>query len=369
MEFLYRPIERLVDGAPGSRRFRAGPTAARRLLKGALFLAASCFLAHVFLAYFVGIDRLAEWVTRSPLEHPTGFLVMAATTGLMFFDFAYFREQTCLVACPYGRFQSAMTDRHSMIISYDRRRGEPRGKQRREAAPLPLPVLPDAAPAAPAKGDCIDCHLCVTTCPTGIDIRNGLQMECIGCAQCIDACDEVMDKIGKPRGLIRYSSAAILEGSATRLLRPRVFLYPVVLAGLLGLLGFLIATREAGEAAVLPRQGAPFYTLPDGRIANQVRLRLVNRGDRAASFAVSVPPEARALGVKIESPEASPTIAPAESRTIGFVLEAPPGVFSGRGAFETGVVVTTDHGFTTTLPFRMLGPVPRGSTPSEGGPR
>ena len=160
-------------------------------------------------------------MTRSPAEHPIAFLVMAATTALMLLDFGWMREQVCMVACPYGRLQSVLLDRRSLIVGYDARRGEPRGKLgRRGLAPI--------TPPAPA-GDCIDCGACVVTCPTGIDIREGLQMECIHCTQCMDACDSIMDRVGRPRGLIRYSSRDELAGAPRRILRPRVVLYPLLL--------------------------------------------------------------------------------------------------------------------------------------------
>lgn len=350
MEFLYRPIERLIEGAPGSRRAKKGASAGLRVIKYAVYLVCSCFLAHIFLAYFVGLEQLQVWVARSPAEHPTGFIVMATTTALMFFDFAYFREQTCLVACPYGRFQSALTDRDTMIISYDGTRGEPRGKR-----------------AASGRGDCIDCRMCVATCPTGIDIRRGLQMECIGCAQCIDACDAVMDKIKRPRGLIGYSSANILEGKAEHIIRPRIFLYPVILMGLIGLFVYRLATLPAAEAAVLPRQGAPFYSLPSGDIANQLRLRLVNRDEAATDFTFSLPEEAVSRGVRLVAEKEAVSVEPTDSVTVGCVLGAPPGIFSGRGAFETEVIVSASSGFTTRLPYRMLGPVPRLPKPETSG--
>src|SRR5205085_6417183 len=138
----------------------------RRLLKYGVYGVLALALAHTFLAYFVGVEQLALWVRRSPYDHPASFLVMAGTTALIFFDFAFFREQTCMVACPYGRWQSALLDKQSLIVAYDRNRGEPRAKGK---------VRPTGA------GDCIDCAACVTTCPTGIDIREGLQMECIHC--------------------------------------------------------------------------------------------------------------------------------------------------------------------------------------------
>ena len=145
----------------------------RRLLLLALFL------AHTFLAYFVGWDTVVHWVFGSPKNHPVGFAIVTMTTAAMLLDFAYFREQVCMVACPYGRWQSALLDSDSLIVAYDYNRGEPRGKGKDRTG----------------KGDCVDCLACVTTCPTGIDIRNGLQMECIHCTQCMDACDEIMEKV------------------------------------------------------------------------------------------------------------------------------------------------------------------------------
>ncbi len=363
MEFLYRPIEFLIDGPPGSRRASQGSQGPRKVLKYAVFFACSCYLAHTFLAYFVGVDQLWHWIGSSPAQHPTAFIVMAATTALMMFDFSFFREQTCLVACPYGRLQSAMLDRHSMIVTYDARRGEPRGRAHRKDArepdaDVPLPVLREAlATAAPARGDCIDCRMCVTTCPTGIDIRDGLQMECIGCAQCIDACDTVMDKIGKPRGLVRYSSRAILEGQARHLLRPRTLAYPAIILGLVALFTFLLLTKPSGEAAILPRQSAPFYTLPTGEIANQVRLRLVNRTAEPATYLIAVPDGSAAHSAHIIAETNPITLAGGESVNIGFILAAPPAAFSDRGQFMTGLSVTDGAGLHIDLPYRMLGPV------------
>jgi cytochrome c oxidase accessory protein FixG len=364
MEFLYRPIERLIDGAPGSARAGRPPSPGRRLLKYAIYLACSCFLAHVFLAYFVGVDALVQWVQRSPAEHPTSFIIMATTTALMMFNFAFFREQTCLVACPYGRIQSAMLDRHTLIVSYDRTRGEPRGKAKRPpAGDVALRVLPDPGAGADRRGDCVDCTLCVTTCPTGIDIREGLQMECIGCAQCIDACDAVMEKLHRPRGLIRYSSRAILDREAMTIVRPRIVLYPLILAGLTAVFLYVLLTRASAEAAILPRQGAPFYALPSGDIANQVRLRLVNRSDVAVRFHLGVAPEDTARSVRLVAEGAPFTLEPWESATVGCVLEAPPIAFTGRGALDAGIIVTDGREFRVTLPFHMLGPVNRGGTP------
>jgi cytochrome c oxidase accessory protein FixG len=189
--------------------FTAFPVAFSIIFPALYFPVLAMLLAHTFLAYFVGTEALAQWLRRSPAEHPTSFLVMAGVSVAMFANFTYFREQTCLVACPYGRMQSVLLDRQSMIVAYDPTRGEPRMKGK---------VRPVGA------GDCIDCGACVQTCPTGIDIRDGLQMECIHCTQCADACDDIMTRVGKPKGLIRYSSRELLEGHTRHLIRPRTVL-------------------------------------------------------------------------------------------------------------------------------------------------
>jgi cytochrome c oxidase accessory protein FixG len=220
MEFLFRPIERMFADREGVGGKPASPMPAwRKALMYLTFLVLCAHLSNTFLAYFVPPAILHTWITHSPLHHPAGFGIVAVVTALMMFDFCFFREQTCIIACPYGRFQSVLMDRWSMIISYDQQRGAPRGKLKR---PTSLPILQrtasDAKPPASAggsgssAGDCVDCSMCVSVCPTGIDIRDGLQFECISCAQCIDACDAVMDKISRPRGLIRYGSQAGMSG-------------------------------------------------------------------------------------------------------------------------------------------------------------
>ena len=366
MEFLYRPIERLLEGAPGRKRRIGSATGARKVLKYVLYLLASLFLAHTFLAYFVGPERLWTWVRGSPIHHPAAFLVMAITTALMMFDFAYFREQVCTVACPYGRLQSVMLDRHSLIVTYDERRGEPRGKKRRrraraDAGDVSLAVVGEggAVGAGGERGDCIDCTMCVTTCPTGIDIRDGLQMECIACAQCIDACDRVMDKIGRPRGLIRYSSQAILEGKARSIMRPRVFLYPVFLAVLAVIFVAMIGGRQSAEARVLPRQGATHYMLPSGEVGNQVRLRIVNRAKEPGTFGVTVDGHE---GAHIIADRTSVTLEPGESADFGFIVAMPPEAFSGTGGSDVTLTVAGGDGFEKSLRHHLIGPA---SAPRE----
>jgi cytochrome c oxidase accessory protein FixG len=340
MEFLFRPLEYWLEGGPrGTQQLDArGGLPGRRLLKHAIYGVLALFLAHTFLAYFVGIETLVQWVQRSPVEHPTTFFVMLGTTALIFFDFAYFREQTCLVACPYGRIQSVLLDRQSVIVGYDTSRGEPRMKG--------VKGRPETA------GDCIDCGNCVTTCPTGIDIRDGLQMECIHCTQCADACDAVMDKVGKPRGLIRYTSRDDIMGLPRRLLRPRVVLYPLVLVIMLGTFGYLLGTRADAEITVLRGIGAPYTREPDGAFLNQVRIRIRNRGtdERAYRIALEAPE-----GMRMVAPINPLPVKPGELATTSVFVEFPQRVLDD-GEVAVSFRIDDGRGFTRALPYRVLGP-------------
>jgi cytochrome c oxidase accessory protein FixG len=340
MEFLFRPIERLVEGgrsgslALDKQRSHFHP---RRLLKYAIYVVLAVFLAHTFLAYFVGTEALAQWIRRSPADHPTSFLVMAGTALAIFGDFAYFREQTCLVACPYGRMQSVLLDRQSLIVAYDPTRGEPRmkGKARPEGA-----------------GDCIDCGACVTTCPTGIDIRDGLQMECIHCTQCADACDEIMTRVGKPKGLIRYSSRELLEGHKRHLIRPRTVLYPLALALFLGAFTYALATRDAADVTVLGGQGEPFTRQADGQIANQLRVKIANRTHEDHDYRIEV---AGATDGSVVVPQNPLRVASGQSAETPLFVLLPRSVFHD-GEHRVTVRVSDGAGFSTSVAYRLVGP-------------
>jgi cytochrome c oxidase accessory protein FixG len=265
MEYLFRPIERALEGGfRGSLRLdRKGGLPPKRVLKYAIYLVLSMFLAHTFLAYFVGIDRLVMWVQGSPHQHPVAFAIMAGTTLAIFIDFTWYREQTCLVACPYGRLQSVLFDRSTLIVAYDPARGEPRMK--------------GTKPRPQGAGDCIECGMCVRTCPTGIDIRDGLQMECVHCTQCIDACDDIMVKIGQKPGLIRYASQDELAGRPRRTLRTRVVLYPIALAVSVGLFLFFLDNRATTEVTPLRGTGALYQEYDEHSVVSDVRLKFSNR--------------------------------------------------------------------------------------------
>jgi cytochrome c oxidase accessory protein FixG len=341
MEFLYRPVERLIArGAPGRTEAAGRRWSSRRALTQLVFLALSMFLAHTFLAYFVGVENLRRWITRSPAEHPVAFLVMATTTALMYLDFAWFREQVCVVACPYGRLQSVLLDRRSLIVGYDQRRGEPRATYRQRRS------------GGGAAGDCIDCRACVVTCPTGIDIRQGLQMECIHCTQCIDACDAIMERIGRPRGLIRYSSVAELAGEGRRLLRPRVLVYTgLVLLVWMGL-GAALGARPSAEVTVLRGPGSPFTVLPSGEVSNQLRVKIVNRGSAERQYRIDVTGDVPARLVLPENPV---SVAGGRAATATVFVVAPRGSFA-RGQRDVRLLVNDGSGFGATLPYRLVGP-------------
>lgn len=350
MEFLFRPLDRLFEGSyqQQAKLDREGG-GGRRALKNIVFVAISAFLAHTFLAYFVGWSRLIGYMTSSPFAHPTAFLVVFGVTAAMAFDFIWFREQTCLVACPYGRFQSVLLDRDSLVIGYDRARGEPRGKRKKR----PLPVAADAPAAAPS-GDCIACQACVTTCPTGIDIRDGLQLECIGCAQCIDACDAIMAKVGQEPGLIRYDSRATLEeGSPRRILRPRVVVYALALVLVTGLFGLMVGGRASGKVTALRGIGSPFATLPSGEISNQIRLKVRNQSEEARSYRLELLSPA---GAELIAPENPLAIGAGEIHEGSLFVVLPAQAFEAKGSLPCELRVSDGVDFDERVQVTLLGP-------------
>ena len=279
LEGVFRRLERWIEGPRNERiRRNAGPLgwakAWRKLLKHGIYLFLAINLAHIFLSYFVSLPELMSMVSQSPGEHPRAFAWMVGMTAVMYINFAFFREQLCLVVCPYGRLQSVLMDKDSLLVGYDARRGEPRGK-------------PKKSSAGPAdRGDCVDCHRCVVVCPTGIDIRNGLQLDCVGCANCVDACDEVMKKLGRAPGLVRYDSLRGLDGEERRFLRPRLAFYAVL--GAVGLIvaSFAMQAHTSFEANLLRQRGAPFAVLEDGSVRNGFTLHLVNKSRTRQTFEI-----------------------------------------------------------------------------------
>ena len=348
MEFLFRPIERFFEGKPKRHGAQAREVSGPRLVgKYATYIIASLLLANVFLSYFVGTASLRAWMTQSPAQHPMAFFVVALTTALIFFDFAWFREQTCIVACPYGRLQSVLIDRDSLVISYDRQRGEPRGPVRNASSVLPLA----------ARGDCVDCEMCVDTCPTGIDIRGGLRMECIACAQCIDACDAVMDKLRRPRGLIAYSSQARRESvrresGRAKWLRPRVFIYTSVLIGIGIALVLMMARTQTTDVILLRGLGMPFTVLPSGEVVNPARIKISNRENEERTYSIEAPAGGPARLLLDGEPL---RVGAGGSVTRAFLIQVPPTVFN-NGQYDAHLSVRDGHDFDKDVTYRLLGP-------------
>lgn len=341
IEFLFRPIDRLFEGTRGKGgKPKQPPSVPREIGRFAVYLVLNMFLAHTFLAYFVGPEKLAMWIRSSPFEHPVAFLVMAATTGLLTYDFYYFREQTCLIACPYGRFQSVMLDPQSLIVAYDYNRGEPRKKGKH---------LPDEK-----VGHCVDCHQCVVVCPTGIDIRDGLQMECINCTQCIDACDRVMDKVGLPRGLIRYSSEDALAHKPRKLFRARTIIYPLLLVVVVSGLFYALSSKYGFDARIIRGKGAPFTTVDRGLISNTFNMRLVNRTDKPQSYFFEVVTPTSAKLEIID--EAALHLEPNETSMVPLSVRFPGSLTFGDGNEPITLEVKDSSDNRHEVSFRILGP-------------
>lgn len=355
LEFVYRPVERWIEGKEVTRRRRdrGGWTLDkmwRKTAKYAAYLAISLVLAHTFVAYFAGWENLLEWMGQSPLEAPGYFGMMAFTTGLILFDFGYFREQMCTLACPYARFQSVLMDDDSLIVSYDPSRGEPRGtyRDRKQSAD----VL-DLDGGEVQFGDCIDCGACVRTCPTGIDIRDGLQMECISCTQCVDACDEIMESIDKPRGLIRYTSKEAIDGDEPKVLRSRPVLYGVALLAVVTALFGFVLNRSDLEVDVSRASGTTYTETADDRVANRFSLRVRNRLPEAASFDIRV----------VEPTSSTSRIVGRETPTLesGKLQNFDVWIVTDRGEFTTGFPEATvefmlNETVVETRQLRLLGP-------------
>ncbi|RMD98999.1 MAG: cytochrome c oxidase accessory protein CcoG [Calditrichaeota bacterium] len=269
MEMVFRKIEYFIEGdARHQRALNAAPWTTEKIFKKGtkhtIFFAISFLIGNTFMAYIVGSDRLIEIISQPPWHHWAGFIAVLFFSLLFYWIFAYFREQACVLVCPYGRFQSVLLDPNSIVISYDFVRGEPRGKfsKKRDRSNL---------------GDCIDCRLCVDVCPTGIDIRNGTQLECINCANCIDACNSVMDKVGFSRGLIRYSSYNGIAEGKKKLLTPRMVGYSAILVFLVSVLFYMLMGRSDIEATILRAPGVLFQKLPNGHISNLYTVKIVNK--------------------------------------------------------------------------------------------
>lgn len=307
LEGLYRRVERWIEGNRNTRLRRNEQGVNfdwvwRKTLKQIVFVVISLGLSHTFLSYFVSLPAMFAMVQQSPSHHPEAFAWTMIVAGVFYFNFAWFREQMCLIICPYGRLQSVLVDNDTLVIGYDAQRGEPRTKAHAEKG-----------------GDCVACNRCVVVCPTGIDIRNGLQLDCIGCAACVDACDEVMTKLGREKGLVRYDSLNGLAGKPKRFWRPRLAFYAFL--GVLGLTALTIAIRSHTPfEANLVRMVATPYIVTDTEVRNIFEIHLINKTGSRKRFSFT-PVAATDLTYQIEPPVIE--LGPTESRRIPVFVTAP----------------------------------------------
>lgn len=338
LEFLYRPLERLIEG-PNSQKGKPVPPK-RVALKYLVFGIVSLHLSHTFLAYFVSPTELFSWTLGNPFDHPVGFGIVFGVAALMMYNFVWFREQMCILACPYGRLQAVLLDRNSLIVGYDATRGEPRGKKRKKADPN-----------APTPGDCIDCNWCLAVCPTGIDIRDGLQMECIHCTECVDACDNVMEKVGREKGLIRYTSQHGLAGDPLKFLRPRTVLYPIVIV--LALSAFLFRLTTLETALISPRrvQNNPYTMIGEESVRNVLSFRIENRSQEPHTYQVEMDEP-----FKLVAPNFPLDLGAGQSQEFMLIVDSPVDVFQD-GKARLQFKFSDEADFESEVSRAVVGPL------------
>ncbi|SHK36275.1 cytochrome c oxidase accessory protein FixG [Maribacter aquivivus] len=274
LEMVFRRIEYWIDGDRGAqikldRQEWNAEKIRKRVLKWIIFFIISFIIANVFLAYLIGSDRLIQYVTDGPAQHVSTMVSLLIFTGVFYFIFAWFREQVCIIACPYGRMQGVLLDNKSIVVAYDYERGEAENGRKKWRKNEDRQEL--------GNGDCIDCNQCVNVCPTGIDIRNGTQLECINCTACIDECDTIMEKVDLPKGLIRYASEDEITKKEKFKFTPRLKGYTAVLVILTGVLIGMMFLRNDLEANILRLPGQLYEHKEGNIISNVFTYKLLNK--------------------------------------------------------------------------------------------
>lgn len=270
MEMVFRKIENYIEGSPAQqKKLREQPWNSEKILKigskNAIFWIISFLISNTFLGYIIGTDQLLKIITDPVGKHLGGLISIIIFTTVFYLVFARLRELVCVMICPYGRLQGVLMDPKSVVVAYDFNRGEPRGKLQKNTE------------SEQKQGDCVDCGLCIDVCPTGIDIRNGTQLECIHCTACIDACDSVMDKINKPQGLIRYASEDELKTGKGFSFTPRVIGYITLWVVLFGVFAVLVGIRKDIQASLLRSKGSTYNRAANGDVSNIFDMKLVNK--------------------------------------------------------------------------------------------
>lgn len=271
MEILFRKVEYLIDGdANKQRKLRAQEwdfeKIWKRTLKHLLFLLLSFLITNTLFAWVIGVEELFKFANEPIADHLSGFIALMALTGFFMFIYSWFREQVCSILCPYGRLQGVLLDSNSIIVAYDYNRGEPRGAFKKSEDRKTTD-----------KGDCIDCKQCVEVCPTAIDIRNGTQLECINCTACIDACNHTMQRVGLPKGLIRFDSENSIKSGQKLKLNFRLGAYIAVLVLLMTFLVYLLFSRSDVETSILRTPGLLYQEQANDEISNLYNIKVINK--------------------------------------------------------------------------------------------
>ncbi|HTN06671.1 cytochrome c oxidase accessory protein CcoG [Agriterribacter sp.] len=350
MEMLFRKIEFAIEGdAPAQKLLDKGPwnrdKVVKKTTKHFVFFLLSFIVSNFFLAYIIGMDELLKIIREPASQHIGGLSSIVIFSGVFYGVFSYFREQACTVICPYGRLQGVLLDRNSMIVAYDYKRGEPRGKFRKQKA----------AELAPVPGDCIDCFQCVKVCPTGIDIRNGTQMECVGCTSCIDACNKMMDATGREKGLIRYASEnGIAEGKKLKF-TGRMKFYTVLLVVLTSLLTALLVSRKDVDGTILRAGGMLYQERGADSVSNLYNIKIINKTVHDVSLSLKLE---NMPGSIIEA-EGKDIIVKREGQGKGsFFIVLPRHIIETRKTKLKIGVYEGDHKITT-LGTNFMGPAAR----------
>ena len=348
IQAIFMKVESFIEGKARVRReMDAAPMSLNKIfkkfLKWSVFTIISLHISHTFMGYFIGPRELLQISMHSPDLHPVLFSLTMIGTLIILLDFGWFREQFCIIACPYGRIQSVMMDENSMVVAYDSKRGEPR-RQSTEKTAVP-------------EGDCINCYNCVKVCPTGIDIRRGTQLECIACTQCIDACDDIMTKLKKPTGLIRYSSENELQGKKKKLLPLRTLIYLAACTGLIFL--FLFSLNNSKQLQLIfIRAKIPFTLMDEGKIiSNQFALKIHHQGSSQylATFKID-DPELKD-SVSIVTPVYPMKIDSADQKMIVFFRFPPSILRSGTRRISVNVLNSETQDVLATKEVTLVGPI------------
>jgi polyferredoxin len=391
MEMVFRKIEYWIDGDAGQqRKLSAAPWTSDKIIKRAskytIFYLISLLIANTFLSYIIGVDEVLHIATDPVGQHLGGFLALLVFSGVFFFVFTYLREQVCVTICPYGRLQGVLLVPDSIVVHYDHVRGEPRGKISRQdslvgsstvgsgqsetqsspqlnsgqgavgsvEAGSAQPTANGQQPIAP-KGDCIDCKLCVHVCPTGIDIRNGTQLECVNCTACMDACDSVMEKVHRPKGLIRYDSETGIKEGRRKIFTTRVWAYTGVLTALIVLQVFLFATRTEVETVILRTPGQLYQKVEGGYLSNLYNYEVINK--TAKDFPNIEFKLKGAVGGRIKLVGDASTVVPKGGMLKGvFFIEIPLSELDSRKT-KIKIEVWSDRKLVDEARTNFLGPV------------